>query len=250
MNPTLQPSLKVSKVSKQRSLHRFESLAIALVGGIPLTIGIHLRRFLYRYFLNHLGKSVIIRTEVELLNAHRITLNEGVILDRGVRIHCTRPNSQVVLRKHTVLGQGIELYCLGDAYFEIGESTSIGSYSRISGLGPVKIGRNCLIAPHVGIFPSNHNYLDLDRPINAQGFNFKGIEIGDDCWLGSGVKVLDGVTIGEGCVVGAGAVVNKSLPPYSLAVGVPAKVIGNRRSATSRAIATSGAAPDTVNSKQ
>jgi len=250
MNLTLQPSLKVSKVSKQRSLHRFESLAIALVGGIPLNIGIRLRQLLYRHLLNHLGKSVRIQPSVEFLNAAQIKLGDGVILDRGVRIHCTGSNSQVILRKHTVLGQGIELYCLGEAHFEVGEGTSIGSYSRISGLGSVRIGRNCLIAPHVGIFPSNHNYTALNRPINAQGFNFRGIEIGDDCWLGSGVKVLDGVTIGEGCVVGAGAVVNKSLPPYSLAVGVPAKVIGNRHSAASRATATSGAALDAVNSKQ
>jgi acetyltransferase-like isoleucine patch superfamily enzyme len=43
------------------------------------------------------------------------------------------------------------------------------------------------------------------------------------------VRVLDGVTIGEGCVIGAGAVVNKNIPPYSIAVGVPAKVIGQRK---------------------
>jgi acetyltransferase-like isoleucine patch superfamily enzyme len=52
--------------------------------------------------------------------------------------------------------------------------------------------------------------------------------IEDDCWLGSGVKVLDGVTIGKGSVIGAGSVVTKNIPPFSVAVGVPARVIKSR----------------------
>jgi acetyltransferase-like isoleucine patch superfamily enzyme len=54
------------------------------------------------------------------------------------------------------------------------------------------------------------------------------IRIGDDCWIGARVFVLAGVTIGDGCVVGAGSVVTRSLPPNSIAVGVPAKVVGWR----------------------
>ena len=51
------------------------------------------------------------------------------------------------------------------------------------------------------------------------------ISIGDDCWLGGGTIVCPGVSIGAGCVIGAGAVVTKDVPPYSLAVGNPARVI-------------------------
>ena len=51
------------------------------------------------------------------------------------------------------------------------------------------------------------------------------MRIGDDCWLGTGVVVVAGVEIGDGCVVGAGAVVTRSLPPGSVAVGVPARVV-------------------------
>jgi acetyltransferase-like isoleucine patch superfamily enzyme len=69
----------------------------------------------------------------------------------------------------------------------------------------------------------------LDRPIRDQGVTNKGIVIDDDVWVGSNVTFLDGVHVGTGCVIGAGAVVTKDLPPYSVAAGVPARVIDNRR---------------------
>jgi acetyltransferase-like isoleucine patch superfamily enzyme len=86
---------------------------------------------------------------------------------------------------------------------------------------------------HFSCFLSScHNlsigFTDPNKKIREQGFNFKGIRIEDDCWLGSGVKVLDRVTIGRGSIIGAGAVVTKDIPPYSIAVGVPAKVIDSR----------------------
>lgn len=49
--------------------------------------------------------------------------------------------------------------------------------------------------------------------------------IGDDCWLGAGTNVLPGVTIGNGCTIGAGSLVTKDIPPFSVAYGVPARVV-------------------------
>jgi len=57
---------------------------------------------------------------------------------------------------------------------------------------------------------------------------FASVTIGDDCDIGAGVIVLPGVTIAQGTQVGAGAVVNKNLPPYAVAAGVPARVIRTR----------------------
>ena len=63
-----------------------------------------------------------------------------------------------------------------------------------------------------------------------QGVYSKGpVVIGDDVWLGAGAMVLDGVQIGKGCIVGAGSVVTKNLPDYAVAVGVPAKILKNRK---------------------
>ena len=66
---------------------------------------------------------------------------------------------------------------------------------------------------------------DKQQESKNDGIN---VYIGEDVWLGCNVTVLSGVNIGRGCIVAAGAVVNKSLPPYSIAGGVPAKVIKQR----------------------
>jgi acetyltransferase-like isoleucine patch superfamily enzyme len=72
-------------------------------------------------------------------------------------------------------------------------------------------------------------FADPDRLIAEQGITARGIVIEDDVWLGGGAVVLDGVRIGRGAVVGAGAVVTQDIPPYAIAVGVPARVVGSRR---------------------
>lgn len=74
----------------------------------------------------------------------------------------------------------------------------------------------------------NHNYKNVEIPIRLQGINRKGIKIGDDCWIGAKVTILDGTVLGNGCVVAAGAVVRGIIPPYSIIGGVPAKIIKSR----------------------
>jgi acetyltransferase-like isoleucine patch superfamily enzyme len=65
-------------------------------------------------------------------------------------------------------------------------------------------------------YANNHREHSISR---------EGIEIQDNCWIGTGVRILDGVSIGSGSVIGAGSVVTKDIPSNSIAVGVPAKVI-------------------------
>ncbi|MCB9079909.1 MAG: acyltransferase [Anaerolineaceae bacterium] len=111
---------------------------------------------------------------------------------------------------------------------EIGDNCSINPFCVIYGHGGVKIGNDVLIATHTVIIPSNHNFSSLDRPIRLQGNTSKGIIIEDDVWIGAGCKILDGVIIGKSSIVAAGSVVNKSIEPYSIVGGVPAKLIRKR----------------------
>jgi acetyltransferase-like isoleucine patch superfamily enzyme len=110
----------------------------------------------------------------------------------------------------------------------IEENVYIGPYSVIYGHGGLHIGRDSLIATHTIVIPADHLFHDRDRMVRSQGLSRKGITIGEDVWIGANVKILDGVEIGDKSIVGAGAVVNKSLPPFSIAVGVPTRVIGFR----------------------
>jgi acetyltransferase-like isoleucine patch superfamily enzyme len=107
----------------------------------------------------------------------------------------------------------------------LAENVYVGPYCVLYGHGGLTIGRNTLIANHTTIVPSNHIFSDPERPIGSQGETSIGIKIGEDVWIGSGVKVLDGVCIGDGCGDAAGASVTKSLEPYSVVAGSPAKLI-------------------------
>lgn len=117
------------------------------------------------------------------------------------------------------------------------ERVSIGARSHVNVYvslwagntrGTITLGEDCLIAPDVYIVASNYG-VAAGQLILEQAREEADVTIGDDVWLGARVIVLPGVTIGDGCVVGAGAVVTRSLPPGSIAVGVPAKVVAERR---------------------
>lgn len=120
----------------------------------------------------------------------------------------------------------------------IGHHCSVQAYTSLIGYGSpddpqgqVTIGNYVRIAPYVFMLSGNHVFADPDRPICQQGMEFSPITIGDDVWIGARVVVVAGVTIGQGSVIGAGAVVTRDIPPYSIAVGTPARVIRSRREA-------------------
>lgn len=99
--------------------------------------------------------------------------------------------------------------------------------------GQIIIGDFVSLAPEVFITASDYQFV-AGKPFRDQPKRERDIRIGNDVWLGARVVVTAGVTIGDGCIVGAGAVVTKDLPPGSIAVGVPAKVVGRREESTSQ----------------
>ncbi len=105
----------------------------------------------------------------------------------------------------------------------IGDRTRIGLGNTL--IGPVHVGNDVRLAQNVVLSGLNHDYQDVERPIHEQGVSTKPVVIEDDSWLGANVVVVPGVTIGKHCIVAAGSVVTKSMPPYSVIVGNPARVI-------------------------
>lgn len=217
--------------SRQKLIRLRELIVTTLVGSLPkIAMGTAARRKFYPLILRHMGSKVFIQEGVEFLSAGKVELGDEVYLFRNVKLNAWNENCQILLGDRVAIDRGADISCSGDnCTIEIGAGTFIGPYTCIAGPGNVKIGRDCMIAAHSGIVANNHIFADPVQRIRDQGVTKQGIEIGDDCWLGYGVKVLDGVTIGKGSVIGAGAVVTKDLPPYSVAVGVPAKAISNRQ---------------------
>ncbi|NML65026.1 sugar O-acetyltransferase [Hymenobacter sp. RP-2-7] len=113
---------------------------------------------------------------------------------------------------------GHNIYCGANVYFNV--NCVVLDAARIT------IGANVLFGPGVQLYAATH---PLDAPTRRTLELARPISIGDDCWLGGGAIVCPGVSIGAGCVIGAGAVVTKDVPPYSLAVGNPARVIKSLR---------------------
>lgn len=116
----------------------------------------------------------------------------------------------------------------------LGRNVYLGQQVVIFGHGGVDVGENSLIAMHCRILSSNHTVPPIGTDIRSQPDVLLPTRIGRDVWLGAGVTVLGGITIGDGCVVGAGAVVTHDLPAYSIALGVPAQVTGQRPATTRR----------------
>ncbi|WP_082520449.1 acyltransferase [Rhizobium sp. Root482] len=107
----------------------------------------------------------------------------------------------------------------------LGRNVSLNPYSIIYGHGGVNIGDDVRIAAHVVIVAFNHRFADRDKPIKKQGNTKKGIEIGNDVWIGAGAKILDGTRIADGCVIGANAVLSGQTVPFGIYAGAPAKLI-------------------------
>ena len=109
----------------------------------------------------------------------------------------------------------------------IGDRSGVGIRCELT--GPITIGNDVMMGPEVIVYTSGHRFERTDISMMDQGFtDVKPVTIGNDVWIGRRVIIMPGVTIGDGCVIGAGAVVTKDISPYSVAVGVPAKVIKSR----------------------
>lgn len=111
----------------------------------------------------------------------------------------------------------------------VGRRTTIPNTSVIDGRGGLTIGDDCLLGFENIILTSSHASDRIDVPIVEQGMVDGPVTIGDDVWTGCRVVVLPGVKIGSHCVIGAGSVVTKDIPDWSVAGGVPARVIRDRR---------------------
>lgn len=182
----------------------------------------------YRGLLRAMGDNVHIGCGVRIVNPQNISLGNGsVIGDQCTLI--ARSERGISLGDASRLKNGVYLDTEGqNGYIEVGRHVYIGTGCCLHGHHGLEIGDDTLMAQNITITPYSHRFEDPMQTIGLQGGNTRKITIGRDCYLGMCVCVLWSADIGDGAVVGAGSVVVKSVPPYHVVVGVPARVIRRR----------------------
>lgn len=156
---------------------------------------------------------------------------KGCTVDSTAQVHpsavCELSGGSISIGPRTHIDRGAIIRAMGGR-IRIGADCSVNAYSFLSGGGGLDIDDSVMIASHVSIYSSNHVFSDTTVPMQRQGLSLKGVVIRRDVWIGTGARILDGVEIGCGAIVAAGAVVTRSVEPFTINGGVPARVIGRR----------------------
>lgn len=153
-------------------------------------------------------------------------LGQGVVIEPGVLVF--HPET-IEIGDHVYVGH----YAILKGHFRgrmvIGSGTWIGQQCFLHSAGDLIIGMNVGIGPGVRIITSFHTEEGPGKPILHSRVELAPVRIEDDADIGVGAVLLPGVTVGKGAQVGAGAVVTRDIPPYSVVVGIPARVIRSRK---------------------
>lgn len=145
-----------------------------------------------------------------IYNEHAIHIGESTMIGCNVSISAGMMPNQPLISNNIV---------------KIGKRCIIGRGSHIVGHFHIEICDDVMTGPYVYITDQNHSYQDIQIPVGRQIPQDKGVYIGPGSWIGTGAVILPGTYIGKNSVVAAGAVITGYLPPYSLAAGVPAKIV-------------------------
>ncbi len=186
------------------------------------------RLLLYRLRLGSLGPGCEIDQGVSLQFPDRIHISAGCRIGRHATLRANTEERPGIRLGERVLIQDAVIINANRGQVSLGDRSWLGPFCLVYGNGGVRIGANVLVAAHTTINTVSHASERCDIPINDQPVLTGPVVIEDDVWIGLNAVILQGVTLGRGCIVGAGAVVTRSVPPWSIAVGVPARVVGRR----------------------
>ena len=192
-----------------------------------------LRGLWYRIWMGSVKGWLLVGNNVRIRYPKYLHVGKQVIIEDGVELNCLATNGiqlgdRVSIGKYAII-RPANIYggSIGEGLV-LGNHSNIGPYNYIGCSGKITIGNHVMLAPRVSIYAENHLFDHTHITIKEQGVKRMDVTIEDDCWIASNVVILAGVTIGKGSVVAAGSVVNENIPPYSVAAGVPARVIKSR----------------------
>ncbi len=195
---------------------------------VPGALGLALRRTLYPLLLGSCGRNVIFGQNVVLRHPHKIRLGDNVVIDDNCLVDAKgETNDGITIGSGVFIGRNTILSCKNGS-ITLGDGANVGFNCEIFSASTVTVGRDTLIAAYCYLIGGDHDVSDPSRPILAQARRSSGVHVGDGAWLGAGAKILDGVTIGDRAIVGAAAVVRDAVPSGAIAVGIPARIVGQR----------------------
>ena len=204
---------------------------IILFSWIPGTLGLFLRKIFYRFLFKKVGRGVAFGRNITIRHPHKISIGDQCFIDDYAVLDAKGEGNQgITIGENVIVGRNTILSCKGGS-IHLKDYANISANCSLLSETSITVGKYSFLAGHCYLVAGgNHSFSRTDIPIMFQPPLTKGgIDIGEDCWLGASVTVLDGVRLGRGCVIGAGAVVLDSFPDYSVAVGNPARKIKDRR---------------------
>ena len=196
---------------------------------VPGAFGLWLRSHLYPRLLGRCGRNVVFGYNVTLRHPQRIEIGDNVVIDDNCLLDAKGfDNSGIRIGNGVFLGRNTILSCKnGD--IRLGDNVNIGFNCEIFSASTVTLESETLVAAYSYFIGGGHDFDQAGVSVLRQGRSSKGIRAGAGSWFGAGCMILDGVTVGEHAIIGAGAVVPRDVPAHSVAAGIPARVIRDRR---------------------
>lgn len=169
----------------------------------------------FSLFINHIGKHMQLHFKGRVIGGKYVSIEENIKFDKNwllaVCPHYAGKDNPI---KNN--GKGIV----------IGSGTTANRNFTVYCSDSVQIGANCMFGGNVLVTDNNHGTnLAIPQPYNKQPLTCKETVIEDNCWVAQNVSVLAGSHIGKNCIIGANSVVTGTIPSFSMAAGIPAKVI-------------------------
>lgn len=198
--------------------------------GIIFMMGIF-RGKIRKIGLGRVGRKLKLGKRVQLRRKKLIFLGDNVRIEDNVLLNGLSKTG-IILGDNVKIGAYSSLVVSGSLSnlgkeIRIGDNTSFSEHTFFGGAGGIKIGNDVISGQNVRFHSENHEFSDNTQLIRLQGVTHKGIEVGNNVWIGAGATFLDGAKVGNNSVVAANSVVQKEFPDNVVVGGIPAKVIKN-----------------------
>ncbi len=211
------------------ALIKYEILT-CLFGSLPGAAGMVLRRKFYKSLFGQIGRNVVFGKSITVRHPHKISIGDNVAIDDYAVLDAKGENNAgIIIGDNVMIGRNTAISCK-DGNISIGDNANIAMNCFIQSAADVVIGKNVLVSAYCYLIGGGDHETDrTDIPIIAQGQVVRGIKIEDNCLLGAAVMIQDGVIIERDTIIGTCAVVRDNIPEFSIAVGIPAKVVKKRK---------------------